>query len=57
MCTLAFINVNMIEKIFVHEGYIALCSGWLHGVVLVQVKGDYVFKAKAFFFVWRTSSA
>src|SRR5690606_24091604 len=41
----------IIKKIFLHEGYIALPGSRIHWVILVQVKGDDVAKAKPFFFM------
>ena len=41
-------NVDMIEKVLIHESYITLQSIGLHGIVLIQVKGDDVLKGETF---------
>jgi hypothetical protein len=47
----AFFDIDMVEQILVHESDVALHSIRLHGVVLIQVKGNNIFKRQPFFFM------
>jgi hypothetical protein len=54
---LAFIDIDMVKQVLIHESDVALGGIGLHGIVLVEVKGDDILKGQPFLRCRRTSSA
>src|SRR6056297_854232 len=48
---LFFRDINMVNKVLLHEPYIALKGIRLHREILVQIESDHILKAEILFFV------
>ena len=45
------INIDVVKEVLIHKTDVAVDRIRLHGEILVQIKGDYIFKAQPFFLV------